>query len=107
MLKKNKFLLILKDRIAVMLLIGIIVGSIVLVVISVVKLQVSDVQVPIRYSGYGLTNIYRDKWYALLAFTGFGAITLLLNCFLGIKIYSHSRFLSIWFMTLSLIVVII
>ena len=107
MFQKSEFLPILKDRLAVFLLAGIVVCSLVIVAISLLRLQASDVQVPVRYSDYGITNIYRDKWYALLGFTGFGLMTLLLNGFLSIKMYAHSRAVALGFMALSLVVVAI
>lgn len=47
---------------------------IVLLVIGAVQIRPGELQLPVRYSSYGVTNIYRDKWYYLLGFIAFGLI---------------------------------
>lgn len=103
MFKKSDFLLVAKDRFMVGLLLGVALGSIVIISISLVQLQASDVQVPVRYSEYD-QNIFRDKWYSLLIFTGFGVMMLLINGLIGVKLYGHSQFLAKGFLAISLVV---
>ena len=74
---------------------------------TALSIRVSVVQVPNRYSGYGFTNLYRDKWYALLAFGFFPLIVLVTNGYLAVKLHSMRRSLSLGLLTLSAIIIIL
>lgn len=107
MLKKRELLLFARDRLAISLLVGLALGALVLVVMTALSIRVSDVQIPNRYSGYGFTNLYRDKWYALLAFGIFPLIVLFINGYLAVKIHSFRRSLSLGLLTLSAFIIIL
>ncbi len=102
----------LKDRTLVILFL--VLGGLILTIIvnTAIRLQISDVQIPVRYSGFGQTNIYRGQWYSLTEFIGFGVLLATINTFIILKIYPIWRsvalsFLgfSIFLMTMALIVV--
>lgn len=95
MIKKADWLAISKDRTAVLLLLGLVllVGGV--VVSTLLRLHGSDVQIPVRYSGYGTANIYRDQWYTLYAFSVFAVLITTINALLAAKIHGIDRLVSL------------
>lgn len=57
-------------------------------VLCIVEIRPSDLQVPIRYTAFGITNIYRAQWYAELAFAAFGAIVMVVHTFIAVRLYT-------------------
>lgn len=107
MFKKRELVQFSQDRLATSLLIAFFLSTVVLFILALVNVHVSDVQVPIRYSGYGITNVYRDKWYTLLAFGVFGLIVFGANGYVAIKIHSARRGLSLGILSISLLIGVI
>jgi hypothetical protein len=91
MLKKNELLQFSRDRLAMVLMACLFLCVLALTILTAFNVHVSDVQVPNRYSAYGFTNLYRDKWYALLAFALFGVIVFVTNGYLAVKLHEHRR----------------
>lgn len=89
------------------LTIAFLLSAILLVVMTIFNIHVSDVQLPVRYTGYGLTNIYRDRWYSLLSFGAFGLLLGGINGYLIIKLHGIRRGLSLGFAVLSLFIGIV
>lgn len=104
--KKREILHFLKDRLALGLLAAILIGVLALILVTGLTLHISDVQLPIRHSDYGITNIYRDKWYARTSFALFGIIILCINGYLAVKAHSIRRGMSLAILSLSLFVII-
>jgi len=77
----------LHDRMIVFSLIVIGLILIVIIVISAIYIRPSDLQVPVRYSAYGITNFYRDKWYYELILSLFGFVMAGLHLALGVKLF--------------------
>jgi phosphotransferase system glucose/maltose/N-acetylglucosamine-specific IIC component len=107
MFKKRELLQFSRDRLAVSLLSAFLLSMLLLVIITILNIHVSDVQLPARYTGYGLTNIYRDRWYSLLSFGLFGLLVGGVNGYLIIKLYSIRKGLALGFATTSLFIGII
>ena|SRR6266550_604554 len=107
MFKKRELVLISRDRVAILLLIAFLATVILQLVITALNTHVSDVQLPVRYTSYGLTNIYRDRWYSLLSFLLFGLLVGGVNGYLIVKLYSVRRGLALGFAAMSLFVSII
>ena len=107
MFKKREFLLFLRDRLAAVLLGLFFIGVMVLVGMTAFNVRVSDVQVPIRYSDYGFTNLYRDRWYALMSFGLFGLIVFVTNGFLAVKLHGVHRGLALGVLGFSILIVLI
>jgi len=107
MFKKRELILFSRDRLAAMLLGGLLLGMLILVFGSILNAHISDVQVPIRYSVFGFTNFYRDRWYALLSFGLFGVMLFVVNGFLAIKLHSVSKGVSLAILGCSLLVCIL
>jgi len=107
MFKKRELLLFSQDRLAVTLLVLLALTSLLLVVITILSVRVSDVQVPVRYSGYGFTNLYRDKWYALLSFGIFPLLVFGVNGFLAVKLHATRRGIAIGLLGISFVMLLI
>ncbi len=107
MIKRADWLAIGKDRAAILLLLALVVLAIVVIVTTFIRVHVSDVQLPVRYTGYGENNIYRDQWYTQLSYAGFAIIAGLANGFLAVKTYQVHRILSLGFLGLSIFVMIL
>ena len=63
---------------------------VVIVVTAAVYVRPSDLQIPVRYTGFGITHFYRDKWFyevlfVLFAFAVAGFHTLISAKLLQIK----------------------
>lgn len=50
-------------------------------------IQPSDLQLAVRYTAFGETNYYRDRWFYLLSFIGFGLVSAIINVGLSIKVF--------------------
>ena len=59
-----------------------------IIVLSSVEIRPSDLQLPIRYTVFGITNIYRAQWYTVLAFPAFATIVIVLHTFIAVRLYT-------------------
>ena len=64
------------DRPLLLLCTGLFIGGIGYVLYVAFSLQASDLQLATRYTSYGETHFYREKWWYLLSFVGFGLLFL-------------------------------
>ena len=79
-----------------------------LAVILALQIRPSELQLPVRYTSFGSTNFYRDKWYYLLSFVFFGIFVMLMNLAISLKLYEQKgRQLSILFLGLSAAIIVI
>lgn len=100
--------LILADRPITILLIGLVAASLLYCLYVGLSLRPSDLQVAVHYTAYGETNFYREKWYYLLSFIGFGLIVATLNTAIAIKLYVlERRQLALFFIWMSFLVLAI
>lgn len=102
MFKKRELVQFSRDRLAMTLLIAFLLTVVILIIMTIANIHVSDVQLPVRYSGYGLTNIYRDRWYSLLSFGLFALLLGGVNSYLIVKTHSTRRGLSLGLSLVSL-----
>lgn len=107
MFKKRELIQFSRDRLAISLLIAFLLVMLFLFIWTILNLHVSDVQLPVRVSGYGSTFIYRDRWYSLLSFALFALLTGGVNGYLIIKLHASRRGLSLGFALVSLTIGII
>jgi hypothetical protein len=77
----------LRDRAIVITLIIIGLLLVAIVIIAAIYIRPSDLQVPVRYSAFGITNFYRDKWYYELVLALFGFVMAGLHLAIGVKLY--------------------
>ena len=106
MLKRSEWSAPLKDRSLVWLLIIQVVLLIVILAISVFRIQVSDILVPVRYTGYGVTFIYRDQWFSQYGYLIFGLLVAGMNTFFAVKTYKARRMLSLGLMGLTVFLLV-
>lgn len=106
MIKKADWLAIAKDRTAIILFLLLGLAGIVLFITTILRIHSSDIQLPARYTGYGLALIYREQWYAQLAYSGFTLLVLGVNSFLAIKLYQLQRLFGLGFLIMSIFLVI-
>lgn len=76
------------DRPFLIVWIMLLVMALVFVVLAALRITPSDLQIPIRYSSFGVTNFYRDNWYYLLSFVAIGVVMFLTHSFLALKLYA-------------------
>lgn len=107
MIKRSDWIAILKDRAAITLLLGVVTACLILIVAVVIRLHPSDIQIPVRYTGYGQTFIYRDQWYTQYSYVGFALIIMLINGFLAVRLYAMRRMLSLGLLSMSLLAAIL
>ena len=80
-----------RDRTLVTLTIALLVLGIAYIVYVAVSLEPSDLQVATRYTAFGDTHFYRNKWYYLLSFVVFAAVLLGVHISLAIKLHSRQQ----------------
>jgi hypothetical protein len=107
MFKKRELTVFARDRAALALLACLFIGCLVLVIMALLSVRPTDVQVPIRHSDYGFTNLYRDKWYALYSFALFGIITFVVNGYLAIKLHGARRGVALGLLIASVLIIAI
>jgi len=77
---------IISDRPLSLLLLGIILGGLAYIVYVALNLSANDLQLAIRYTSFGETHFYRDQWWYLLSFIGFGFLFLVAHVGLTAKL---------------------
>jgi hypothetical protein len=76
---QSAFQKLVADRLALFLCAVILIGGIVYIVYVALNLSASDLQLAVRYTSYGDTHFYRNKWYYLLSFVLFGVLYMVLH----------------------------
>lgn len=72
------------------------------------SLQPSDLQVAVRYTSFGETGFYREKWGYLISFIFFGLSLLIIHTALIMKLYLQGRRqMTFSFAWLSILVLLI
>ena len=77
----------IKDRAYVTPLI---IGGLLIVILLIMgasHIRISELQVAVRYSSFGITNFYREQWFYQLAFMVFGLAVYILHSLLGLRLY--------------------
>jgi len=107
MIKRADLIQLGKDRTAVLLLIGLLAISVVLIVTVLIRLQPSDIQVPVRYTGFGQTFIYRDQWYTQYSYVGLALVVVLVNGLLALRLYKIRRLLGLGLIGMSIFILVL
>ncbi len=99
---------IVADRPLFLLLIGVIIGSLLYIAYVGINIASSDLQLAIRYTSFGETHFYRDKWWYLLSFVGFGMLFLVAHVGLAAKLVAVDlKQLAYAFMWLSVVILML
>lgn len=65
---------ILKDRPLAVATVLLLVLVLAFCLYAAIAIRASELQVVVRYTSFGITNFYRDQWFYLLTFIGFGLV---------------------------------
>jgi len=91
-----------------LLCLGLILGGIGYIVYVAFSLSASDLQLAIRYTSFGETHFYRDKWWYLLSFVGFGLLFIVAHVGMLAKLYVIGlKQLAYAFGCLSLVILVL
>ena len=81
---------------------------ILLIVIGGFFIRPTDLQVPVRYSSFGITNFYREKWFYEFNFIVFGLLIGIFHGLIGLRFFEQrGRSFAIAFQWLTIIVLVI
>jgi hypothetical protein len=97
---------LLGDRAMIVSLIVLLLLCVGLAIFAFLNVQPSAIQLPVRYSDYGVTNTYRDRWYYLLSFPLFAVLVGALHALIAAKLLPKSRRLALGFVLLSIAVIV-
>lgn len=104
-IEKDTIKLALKDRLLMTLAVVAAILALILITTSLLQIRPSDVQVPVRYSAYGVTNLYRDQWFYLLSFVGAGLLLLIAHPLVILKLLQEKgREFALGFAVMSIVV---
>lgn len=104
----NAIKIVLADRVVTVLLIGLALVCMAFCVFIGLSLHPSDLQVAVRYTAFGETHFYREKWYYLISFIVFGVMVAVIHGAIAVKLYiQERRQLAIFFIWLSVLMIVI
>lgn len=98
------------DRSLVISWLVLLMASIVVSVIFAVQIHASELNIPTRYTafGVGITHIYNDNWYYLLNFIIFIIANLFIHTFIALKLFSQrGAVLARLFIQASVVLIVI
>lgn len=105
---KEALMATLRDRSFLIIWFILIVLALLVVVMGLVNIRPTDLQVPTRYTAYGITNFYRDKWYYAIAFILFVLSIGALNVLASLRLYAvKGREMALAYLWLSVIIMVI
>lgn len=107
MIRRADWLAITKDRMAIALLLLVSIIAVVIIITTILRVHHSDIQVPVRYTAYGASNIERDQWYTQYSYIGYALVLIVGNVFLAVKLYQVNRLLSLGFLGLSIFLLVL
>jgi hypothetical protein len=84
---KPTFQASLKDR---SYLTPLVIGAVIVIILLIMgafQIRPSEVQVPVRYTSFGITNFYRHQWFYQFTFLFFGLLVYVLHTMMGLKLY--------------------
>jgi len=99
---------VVADRALLVALVALTMIVVAYLVYVVVMINPSELQVVTRYTTFGITNFYRDQWYYLLGFAGFGLMNLVMVPILAVKLlrldYRQYAILFVWLAVFIMVV---
>ena len=105
---KRSLSLALKDRTYMTVWFLSVALLIVLIVIGVFFIRPTDLQVPVRYSSFGITNFYREKWFYEFNFIIFGLLVGIFHGLIGLRfLEQRGRSFAIAFQWLTIIMLVV
>ena len=99
---------ILADRPMLLLSLAVLIGGLAYIAYVAFSLSPSDLQLAARYTSFGETQFYREKWWYLLGFIGFGALFLIAHVGMMAKLFMIGmKQLAYAFAWLSIVVLLL
>jgi hypothetical protein len=99
---------LLSDRSLLMLCVSIIIFSIIYIGYVSLSLSPTELQIATRFSAFSDAQFYRNKWYYLLGFIGFGSLIAFLHVGLIAKLRSRGmRPVAVGFGVLTLLLLLV
>ena len=99
---------ILADRPYLFLCAATMAAALVYALYAFFTIEPRDIQVISQYSAFGEAQFYKEKWYYMYTFVGFGVVTALINTALMAKLHSlEKRDFGIVLGWVSLIIILI
>lgn len=96
------------DRPMTLLSLAVLLGGIGYIVYVAFSLSPSDLQLATRYTSYGETHFYREKWWYLLSFIGFGLLFMAAHVGMMAKLFTIGlKQLAYAFAWLSIVVLVL
>lgn len=91
-----------------LLMAGLFIGGMAYITYVAFSLDPSDLQLATRYTSFGETHFYREKWWYLLGFIGFGLLFIVAHIGMLVKLFTIGmRQLAVAFACLSMIVLLL
>lgn len=99
---------IISDRYALVLTIILVLVGLVFMASIALSIRPTELQVVTHYTGFGLTNFYRDKWYYLISFVVFGLLFVVMHIAIACKLYvEKGRMLALGFLWFSVALLVL
>lgn len=96
------------DRKMLFFCMAIFVSGLVYIGYVALSLHTSDLQLATRYTSFGETHFYRNKWYYLLSFVMMGILYIIMHIGIIVKLYvSEMKPLATAFGWLSILIVVL
>jgi hypothetical protein len=78
-----------------------------ILVLGASNIRYSELQVPVRYSSFGITNFYREQWFYQLTFMAFALVVYVAHTLVGLKlIEKKNHSFAIGFQWLTVVVLV-
>lgn len=96
------------DRTLVVLSVVLLIVMVLYVVYVSLSISPTELQIATRYTAFGETQYYRNKWFYLLSFIAFAVLTVFVHIAIMIKLHARNmRSIAIAFGYLSLFLMVI
>ena len=105
---RNTFQTTIRDRAYVTPLVLGVFLVIALLILGAFNIRPVELQVPVRYTSYGITNFYNEPWYYQLTFMIFGIGVLVMHTLVGLKLYEkkgHSYAVAFQWLTVAILAI--
>ena len=104
---QSSFKQLIAERPVFLLCLTILLGGIIYITYVAINLSPTDLQLATRYTSYGETQFYRNKWYYLLSFVGFGIVYIVAHIGMVTKlVVSNMKQLAQAFAWFSLVILL-
>lgn len=77
----------MKDRAYVTPLVVGVILLLILFILGANYIRLSEIQVTVRYSSFGITKFYKEQWFYQFTFMAFGLLVYVAHMLVGLKLY--------------------